>query len=103
MPVGGARPGAGRKKGVPNKITADMHAVIHNAFAKLGGVDYLVQVGREDPRTFCALLAKTVPTQITGTLTVRQAATMSDDELAAIASGSRTAADPAPVDQGKLH
>jgi hypothetical protein len=36
---GGKRPGAGRKKGVPNKLTADMKATIVAAFVDAGGKD----------------------------------------------------------------
>jgi hypothetical protein len=36
------------------------------AFADAGGVDYLIKVAKSDPRTFCALLGKLLPTQVTG-------------------------------------
>ena len=65
----GSKPGerrGGRKKGVPNKFTADVRAAIEQAFNRAGGVDYLVQVAKDDPRVFCTLLAKVLPTQITG-------------------------------------
>jgi hypothetical protein len=63
---GGKRPGAGRKKGVPNKLTANIKAAIMAAFADAGGKDYLVTVAKTDPRTFCTLLGKILPTQVTG-------------------------------------
>ena len=63
---GGKRPGAGRKKGVPNKLTANVKACIMAAFADAGGIDYLVKVAKTDPRTFCTLLGKLLPTQVTG-------------------------------------
>jgi hypothetical protein len=63
---GGKRPGAGRKKGVPNKLTANVKAAIMAAFAAAGGKDYLVKVAKTDPRTFCTLLGKLLPTQVTG-------------------------------------
>jgi len=59
-------PGAGRKKGVPNKLTTDMKATIVAAFVDAGGKDYLVKVAKTDPRTFCWLLDKILPTQVTG-------------------------------------
>jgi hypothetical protein len=62
---GGKRPGAGRKKGVPNKLTADVKACIMAAFKKAGGEEYLLGVAQTDPRTFCALLGKILPTQVT--------------------------------------
>lgn len=69
----GSKPGerrGGRQKGVPNKITTDIRTAIQEAFDKAGGVDYLITVAREDPKTFCALIGKVIPTQITGSLTL---------------------------------
>lgn len=105
------RAGPGRPKGSPNRTTAALKDALmiaaeetgRDGKGKHGLVGYLKWLAVEEPKTFGMLLGKIIPTQITGDLTVRQAATMSDDELAAIASGSRTTADPAPVDQGKLH
>jgi hypothetical protein len=53
-----AAPGAGRKKGSPNKLTADVKAAIMAAFDEVGGADYLKTVATTDPRTFCTLLGK---------------------------------------------
>lgn len=66
MSKGGRRPGAGRPKGVPNKTTADVKAAILTAFGKAGGVEYLARIAVEDPRTFCTLLGKVLPLQVTG-------------------------------------
>jgi hypothetical protein len=63
---GGRRPGAGRKKGAPIKLSADVKACIMAAFNKAGGEEYLLSVAQSDPRTFCALLGKILPTQVTG-------------------------------------
>jgi hypothetical protein len=60
----GGRPGAGRKQGVPNKLTAEMKATIVAAFVEAGGIDYLVKVAKTDPPTFCALLGKILPTRV---------------------------------------
>ena len=54
----------GRVKGTPNALTASIKDAIHNAFERLGGVSYLEHVGKTDPRTFCALLAKLLPTKL---------------------------------------
>ncbi len=59
----GERP-CGRAKGTPNALTASIKDAIHNAFEELGGTSYLVHVGRNDPRTFCALLSKLLPTKL---------------------------------------
>ena len=66
MPRGGKRPGSGRKKGGTNKITADVKQAIMEAFNALGGVEYLCAVAREDPKAFCALLAKLIPVKVAG-------------------------------------
>lgn len=61
------RPGertVGRQKGTPNALTASIKDAIHNAFEELGGMSYLVHVGKTDPRTFCALLSKLLPTKL---------------------------------------
>ncbi|MGV2975671.1 hypothetical protein AB1P65_09460 [Roseibium alexandrii] len=58
--------GKGRPKGAKNKTTANIKAAIEQAFDKAGGVDYLVKLAATDPRTFCALVGKVIPTQVTG-------------------------------------
>ncbi len=63
----GSRPGerrGGRKKGTPNKLTADIRAAIEAAFDQVGGKDYLVGVAGTDPAVFCGLLGKVLPTQL---------------------------------------
>jgi hypothetical protein len=54
----------GRAKGTPNKLTVSIKEAIEHAFDELGGTSYLVHVGRSDPRTFCALLSKLLPTKL---------------------------------------
>ena len=56
--------GPGRPKGIPNKTTQNVKEAIERAFEKLGGTDYLVHVGQSDPRTFCALLSRLLPTKL---------------------------------------
>jgi hypothetical protein len=63
---GGRRSGAGRKKGSPNKLTTDVKAAIMAAFDQVGGAEYLKNVAQTDPRTFCTLLGKILPAQLTG-------------------------------------
>ena len=61
------RPGQrtiGRAKGQPNKLTVSIREAIEHAFDELGGASYLVHVGKQDPRTFCALLGKLLPTKL---------------------------------------
>ena len=56
--------GPGRPPGIPNKMALSVKEAIENAFTELGGISYLVHVGRNDPRTFCALLSKLLPTKL---------------------------------------
>lgn len=66
----GPKPGTprvgGRQKGTPNKTTAQLKDAILNAFAEVGGQKYLVRIASEDPRTFCTLLGKVLPTTLAG-------------------------------------
>jgi hypothetical protein len=54
----------GSRKGIPNRNTVAIKEAIERAFDKLGGASYLEHVGRTDPRTFCALLSKLLPTKL---------------------------------------
>lgn len=54
----------GRKKGTPNKNTAELKAAIMAAFDEAGGQEYLVTVARDDPKTFCTLLGKVLPAEL---------------------------------------
>lgn len=66
--VGGSKPGerrGGRKAGTPNKITASLTEAIDQAFTQVGGASYLVRIAEEDPKSFCALLGKRIPKDLT--------------------------------------
>jgi len=54
----------GSRKGIPNRTTQNIKEAIERAFDELGGTSYLVHVGQKDPRTFCALLSKLLPTKL---------------------------------------
>ena len=56
--------GPGRPKGMQNQLTTSIKDAIQNAFTELGGASYLVHVGKTDPRTFCALLSRLLPTKL---------------------------------------
>lgn len=67
MAGGGAKKGerrGGRQKGTQNKLSADIKKAIELAFTKAGAAEYLHTVAQNDPRTFCTLLGKVLPTQI---------------------------------------
>lgn len=54
----------GRKKGIPNKLTADLRSAIQGAFTEVGGQAYLQRVANNDPKTFCKLLGMTLPKDV---------------------------------------
>ncbi len=56
----------GRKKGTANKTTTVLKDAIVNAFEKVGGEKYLVEVAKTDPKTFCSLLARVLPMDVNG-------------------------------------
>lgn len=64
--TGGARPNSGRKKGSPNKMTADIKAAILEAFQSVGAAEYLVGVAKTNPQVFCALIGKVLPMTVQG-------------------------------------
>src|SRR4051794_21832593 len=62
----GTRPPGGSRKGVPNKISADVRAMILAALERAGGEDYLLEQATANPRAFLSLLGRILPTQVTG-------------------------------------
>jgi len=67
MPKGNPnpKPGPGRKKGVPNKNTAQLRDMILKALDIKGGPEYLARQADENPGPFMGLLGKVLPTQLT--------------------------------------
>jgi len=63
---GGKREGAGRKKGVPNKLTTDLKEMILGALDKAGGQDYLIEQSEKNPVAFMTLVGKVLPLQLQG-------------------------------------
>lgn len=64
-PLGGKKFG-GRKKGTPNKINADLKAMILGALDGVGGTDYLMRQASENPGPFMALVGKVLPMTVQG-------------------------------------
>ena len=64
----GKEKGPGRPKGVPNKVTADLKAMILEALDKAGGVEYLLSCahGEKTQGAFLALIGKVLPMTIAG-------------------------------------
>lgn len=63
----GTRPpnaGKGRQKGVPNKITSDLRAMVLGALDDVGGRTYLAEQAMEQPAAFMALIGKCLPKDV---------------------------------------
>ena len=54
-------PGSGRKKGTPNKVSADLKAMTLEALNELGGTKYMKWLAVNEPSAFCRLLARIIP------------------------------------------
>ena len=58
--------GKGRKKGVPNKITGDVKAMILAALEDAGGAAYLLSQARDNPNAFLTLVGKVLLMTVVG-------------------------------------
>lgn len=63
---GGKTPGAGRKKGSPNKLNAQLKEMILGALHDNGGQAYLKVQALANPTAFMSLLSKVLPMTIAG-------------------------------------
>jgi len=67
MAKGGARPGAGRKPGIPNAINRQLKETILEALEKShpgGAIGYLTEQAKSNPNAFMGLIGKVLPLQI---------------------------------------
>lgn len=56
----------GRKAGTPNKVSADLKAMILGALDQAGGEAYLLSQAHENPRAFLSLLSRVLPMTVEG-------------------------------------
>jgi hypothetical protein len=56
----------GRRKDTPNKLNADVKAMILAALDAKGGQKYLERQADENPTAFMTLVGKIIPLQVTG-------------------------------------
>tara|TARA_R110000822_G_scaffold260395_1_gene385305 strand:- start:14 stop:280 length:267 start_codon:yes stop_codon:yes gene_type:complete len=72
--IDGKKTGGGSRKGIPNKNTADIKAMINNALTLAGGETYLLRQANENPVAFMGLIGKIIPkevaAEINGSLTI---------------------------------
>lgn len=69
LPIAGSKrkppaAGMGRKKGVPNRLTASVKQMILGALDDLGGQAWLTEQAKADPRAFMSLLGRILPSEI---------------------------------------
>ena len=79
--------GPGRPKGLQNRVTVECKRAFAMAFEGLGGVPKLIAWAQENQTEFYKLYARLIPVELSGSVTVREAADMTDAELADIAAG----------------
>ena len=58
--------GHGRPKGTPNRLTADVRAMILVALDRADGVDYFVEKSQRNPAAILTLVSNVLPLQMTG-------------------------------------
>lgn len=63
---GGKREGAGRKQGVPNKLSATVKDNVIAVFDQLGGVQHMAEWAAENPSQFYNIYSKLMPLQVNG-------------------------------------
>jgi len=60
------QPKGGSRKGIPNKMTADLKAMILQALDGAGGVHYLMAQAHKNPGPFLTLVGKVLPMTVSG-------------------------------------
>lgn len=63
---GGPKTGGGSRKGIPNRLTADLKGMILGALDDAGGQEYLLSQAKDNPTAFLTLIGKVLPTTIAG-------------------------------------
>ncbi len=58
------RAGMGRPAGIANKTTRALKQALEESFERLGGVDWLVELAKSEPKAYASLLAKLLPSQL---------------------------------------
>ena len=62
----GIKTGGGSRKGRPNKLTADVKAMILAALNQAGGTQYLLMQAQTNPNAFLTLVGKVLPMTVAG-------------------------------------
>ena len=75
--------GPGRPKGKLNKLTLTMTEFLEESFQQLGGVKWLIKLGKEDRKAYAMLIARLSPTQVVAELTGKDGKDLFTPEQAA--------------------
>ena len=91
--ISGKRPpraGMGRPAGIANKTTRALKEALLESFDRGGGVDWLLALMKDEPKTYASLLARLIPTESKTEIVNEQ---LTDDErrarIAAILDAGR--------------
>ena len=114
MARGGKREGAGRKAGIPNKLTTSMKECFLNVYealqadaAKEEGLKgehlHLLTWAKTNPNDFYRICSKLIPQQITADVRHVTAEDMTDDELTDIASSGSDRTTKPPSSESNIH
>ena len=66
---GGRRPGSGRKKGTPNKLTTAFKQAVQNVYGAIGGDGAFAKWARENPTEFYKIAARLIPHEVNANVT----------------------------------
>jgi hypothetical protein len=83
----GGNAGKGRVKGVPNKLTSDLKAMILGALYRGGGEDWLLEQMAANPVAFMTLVGKILPLQVNAKVKT-ELFELTDAELLAIVAST---------------
>jgi hypothetical protein len=94
-----------RPKGSKNKAGAEVKAQILACYERLGSLAAFTEWAKENPTDFYRMYANLAPKELTADVHVTSEVELTDEQLAAIATGSSTGAseaqgsseEPAPV------
>ncbi|WP_185973497.1 hypothetical protein [Mesorhizobium sp. WSM4303] len=80
--------GKGRPKGSVNKTTKAVRELVVDALHDVGGKDWLIQLAKDDPKTFSGLIGRVIPLQVDAN--VKSTVTTKEQRDAAVAAFIRS-------------
>lgn len=69
------------RKGIPNRVGAEVKQSILDVFLQLGGVAEMLKWAKKNKTAFYRIYARLIPSEIVASLDVRDASELTDDEL----------------------